>query len=99
MGAGHASTLDRLRGRPQGGDARSGIAEDGVIAVIGDGAMTGGVAYEAMICRRRLPDPDGDSAQRQRHVDLAKRRALSSYFPAARLNPEVPTTRERSRIA
>src|ERR1700712_2648730 len=48
MGAGHASTsIGYAVGLEEA--MRRGIGEDGnVVAVIGDGAMTGGVAYEAL---------------------------------------------------
>ena len=57
MGAGHASTsIGYAVGLKEA--MRKGIGEDGkVVAVIGDGALTGGVAYEALHhaegCRRR----------------------------------------------
>src|SRR5213596_1939740 len=48
MGAGHASTsIGYAVGLKEA--MRKGIGEDGnVVAVIGDGALTGGVAYEAL---------------------------------------------------
>src|SRR5215216_2471687 len=48
MGAGHASTsVSYAVGLKEA--MRKGIGEDGrVVAVIGDGALTGGVAYEAL---------------------------------------------------
>ena len=79
---------------------RKGIGEDGkVVAVIGDGALTGGVAYEALHQRRRAADADGDRPQRQRHVDLAQRRRDLALLPTRRLNPRLyqarSTTEER----
>ena len=54
---------------------RQGQAPDGkVVAVIGDGAMTGGVAFEAVSPGRRARHAAGRHPQRQRHVDLAQRR-------------------------
>src|SRR5207237_9276293 len=48
MGAGHASTsIGYAVGLKEA--MRKGIGDDGkVVAVIGDGALTGGVAYEAL---------------------------------------------------
>src|SRR3954453_5655530 len=57
MGAGHASTsIGYAVGLKEA--MRKGIGEDGkVAAVIGDGALTGGVAYEAMLAAGGLQTP------------------------------------------
>ncbi|HXV05290.1 MAG TPA: 1-deoxy-D-xylulose-5-phosphate synthase N-terminal domain-containing protein, partial [Solirubrobacterales bacterium] len=57
MGAGHASTsIGYAVGLKEA--MRKGIGEDGkVAAVIGDGALTGGVAYEAMQAAGGLQTP------------------------------------------
>ncbi len=74
---------------------RKGIGEDGeVIAVIGDGALTGGVAYESAAARRRARDAGRDRPQRQRDVDLAERRGALPYFNRVRLNPRLFHARE-----
>ena len=53
--------LDRLRGRPEGKDARQGIGDDGkVVAVIGDGALDRRASRSRPSTRRAAsPDPDG----------------------------------------
>jgi 1-deoxy-D-xylulose-5-phosphate synthase len=57
MGAGHASTsIGYAVGLKEA--MRKGIGEDGrVAAVIGDGALTGGVAYEALHAAGGLQTP------------------------------------------
>ncbi len=73
MGAGHASTSIGYAVGHQGGHAPAGDGEDGkVVAVIGDGAMTGGVAFEAIGQAGGLGHADRRGAQRQRHVDRAR---------------------------
>ena len=69
-----------------------------VIAVIGDGAMSAGMAYEAMNNAGALRAPDRDP-QRQRHVDRAAVGAMSAYLPAhlRRHLPDVARHREAAR--
>ncbi len=47
FGAGHASTSD-LGGAGHGQGARLAGRDEAVVAVLGDGALTGGLAYEAL---------------------------------------------------
>jgi 1-deoxy-D-xylulose-5-phosphate synthase len=94
MGAGHASTsigyavgLKEAMGK--------GIGEDGrVAAVIGDGALTGGVAYEAMLAAGGLQTPlvivlNDNGMSISPNVG-----ALSRYFNRIRLNPRLYHARE-----
>ena len=76
---------------------RKGIGEDGkVVAVIGDGALTGGVAYEALHNAGGLADADRDRPERQRDVDLAQRRRPLALLPARPPEP-APLPRARGR--
>ena len=74
MGAGHASTsVSYAVGLKEA--MRQGHGEDGqVVAVIGDGALTGGVAFEALHNAGGLERADRDRAERQRDVDRPQRR-------------------------
>ena len=62
--------------------------------MIGDGALTGGVAFEALQQRRRAADAARDRAQRQRDVDPPNVGALPRYFNRLRLDPTLTTLRE-----
>ena len=80
--------LGRLRRRAEGGDAE-GIGEDGkVVAVIGDGALTGGVAYEALHHAGGLQTPMV-IVERQRDVDLAERGRDLPLLPARPVEPPL----------
>ncbi len=58
--------------------------EGKVVAVIGDGAMTGGVAFEAIGQAGGSGDADRSGAERQRDVDRAQRgRAIAVLQPRA----------------
>ena len=88
MGAGHASTsIGYAVGIKEA--MRHGVGTPGrVAAVIGDGAMTGGVAFEAIHQAGGLGHPARRRAQRQRHVDLAqRRRALAATSTASASSP------------
>ena len=48
------------------------------VAIIGDGAMTAGMAFEALNNAGAIDCQPAGDAQRQRHVDLAARSARST---------------------
>ena len=90
MGAGHASTSIGYAVGLKEGDAPAGDGDDGkVVAVIGDGAMTGGVAFEAIAPGRRPRHADRRRAQRQRHVDRAERRRALALLQPRPPEPEA----------
>ena len=95
MGAGHASTsIGYGVGLGEGMRLKGEDAAGRVAAVIGDGAMTGGVAFEAVHQAGGLGTPARRRAQRQRHVDQPeRRRAEQALHPRA---PE-PSAVARSR--
>ena len=87
MGAGHASTsIGYAVGLKEA--MRHGIGEDGkVVAVIGDGALTGGVAYEAMHQAGGLQTPIVIVLNDNGMSISPNVGALSRYFQRVRLNP------------
>jgi 1-deoxy-D-xylulose-5-phosphate synthase len=95
MGAGHASTSIgyavglkegmRLRGEADAGD---------VVAVIGDGAMTGGVAFEAIHQAGGLGTPIVVVLNDNGMSISPNVGALSRYFNRVRLNPKLWHARE-----
>ena len=89
MGAGHASTaIGYAVGIKEA--MRSGRGEDGhVVAVVGDGAMTGGVAFEAVHQAGGEGTPIVVAAQRQRDVDRAKRRRAVSLLQPRPHEPQA----------
>ena len=100
MGAGHASTsISYGVGLKEA--MRKGIGEDGqVVAVIGDGALTGGVAYEAMHAAGGLGTPMVILLNDNGMSISPNVGALSSYFQRARLKPRpVPRPRRGRRQA
>ena len=73
FGAAHSSTsISAGLGMALARDLTGG--DNHVIAVIGDGAITGGMAWEAMNHAGSLEQPPHRHPQRQRHVDRAGRR-------------------------
>ncbi len=94
MGAGHASTaIGYAVGIKEA--MRRGLAEDGnVVAVVGDGAMTGGVAFEA------VHQAGGEGTPivvllNDNGMSIAPNvGALSRYFNRVRLNPKLWHARE-----
>jgi 1-deoxy-D-xylulose-5-phosphate synthase len=97
MGAGHASTsigyavgikeAMRLRDEP--------IADQGrVVAVIGDGAMTGGVAFEAIHQAGGLGTPMVVILNDNGMSISPNVGALNRYFNRVRMNPKLYRTRE-----
>jgi 1-deoxy-D-xylulose-5-phosphate synthase len=95
MGAGHASTAIgyavglkeamRLRGEPHAGK---------VVAVVGDGAMTGGVAFEAIHHAGGLGTPIVVVLNDNGMSIAPNVGALSRYFNRVRLNPKLWHARE-----
>jgi 1-deoxy-D-xylulose-5-phosphate synthase len=95
MGAGHASTsigyavglkeAMRLRGEPDAGN---------VVAVIGDGSMTGGVAFEAISQAGGQQTPIVVLLNDNGMSISPNVGALSSYFNRVRLNPKLWHARE-----
>jgi 1-deoxy-D-xylulose-5-phosphate synthase len=95
MGAGHASTsigyavglkeAMRLRGEPDAGR---------VVAVIGDGAMTGGVAFEAIHQAGGLGTPMVVVLNDNGMSIAPNVGALNRYFNRIRMNPKLYRARE-----
>ena len=94
MGAGHASTsIGYAVGLKEA--MRKGIGEDGkVVAVIGDGALTGGVAYEALHNAGGLQTPIVIVLNDNGMSISPNVGALARYFQRVRLNPRLFHARE-----
>jgi 1-deoxy-D-xylulose-5-phosphate synthase len=94
MGAGHASTsIGYAVGLKEA--MRKGIGGDGrVAAVIGDGALTGGVAYEALHAAGGLQTPIVIVLNDNGMSISPNVGALSRYFNRVRLNPRLYHARE-----
>jgi len=94
MGAGHASTsIGYAVGLKEA--MRKGIGPDGkVAAVIGDGALTGGVAYEAMHAAGGMQTPIVIVLNDNGMSISPNVGALSRYFNRIRLNPRLWHARE-----
>ena len=94
MGAGHASTsIGYAVGLKEA--MRKGIGEDGkVAAVIGDGALTGGVAYEALHAAGGLQTPIVIVLNDNGMSISPNVGAMSGYFNRVRLNPRLYHARE-----
>jgi 1-deoxy-D-xylulose-5-phosphate synthase len=94
MGAGHASTsIGYAVGLKEA--MRKGIGEDGnVVAVIGDGALTGGVAYEALHNAGGLETPIVIVLNDNGMSISPNVGALARYFQRVRLNPKLYHARE-----
>ena len=89
MGAGHASTsIGYAVGLKEA--MRHGIGEDGkVVAVIGDGALTGGVAYEALHHAGGLQTPIVIVLNDNGMSISPNVGAISRYFQRVRLNRKL----------
>ena len=94
IGAGHASTsVSYAVGIKEA--MRRGIGEDGrVVAVIGDGALTGGVAFEALHNAGGLGLPIVIVLNDNGMSIAPNVGALSRYFNRIRLNPRLYKARE-----
>ena len=95
MGAGHASTaISYAVGLKQA--MRHGGGEDGrVVAVVGDGALTGGVAFEALHNAGGLQVPIVIVLNDNGMSIAPNVGALSRYFNRVRLNPKLHQAREQ----
>ncbi len=94
MGAGHASTsVSYAVGIKEA--MRRGIAEDGrVVAVIGDGALTGGVSFEALLNAGGMDAPIVIVVNDNGMSISPNVGALSRLFTRMRLNPKLYHARE-----
>jgi len=94
MGAGHASTsVSYAVGIKEA--MRRGIGQDGkVVAVIGDGALTGGVAFEALHNAGGMDLPIVIVVNDNGMSIAPNVGALSRYFNRIRLNPKLHRARE-----
>ena len=94
MGAGHASTsVSYAVGIKEA--MRRGHGEDGrVVAVIGDGALTGGVAFEALQNAGGLHEPIVIVVNDNGMSIAPNVGALSRYFNRIRMNPKLAKRRE-----
>ena len=94
MGAGHASTsVSYAVGLKEA--MRQGRGEDGkVVAVIGDGALTGGVAYEALHHAGGMGLPIVILLNDNGMSIAPNVGALNRYFNRARMNPKLYHARE-----
>jgi 1-deoxy-D-xylulose-5-phosphate synthase len=94
MGAGHASTSVSY-GVGLKEAMRRGIGEDGkVVAVIGDGALTGGVAFEALHNAGGLDSPIVIVINDNGMSIAPNVGSLSRFFNRMRLNPKWHEARE-----
>jgi 1-deoxy-D-xylulose-5-phosphate synthase len=95
MGAGHASTSIGYAVGLKEGMRRMGAVDAGkVVAVIGDGAMTGGVAFEAIHQAGGAGTPIVVVLNDNGMSIAPNVGALSRYFTRVRLNPKLWHTRE-----
>jgi 1-deoxy-D-xylulose-5-phosphate synthase len=90
MGAGHASTsIGYAVGIKEGMRHKGGAGDGKVVAVIGDGAMTGGVAFEAIGQAGGLGTPLVVVLNDNGMSIAPNVGALSRYFNRVRLNPKL----------
>jgi 1-deoxy-D-xylulose-5-phosphate synthase len=95
MGAGHASTSIGYAVGLKEGMKRMGAPDSGkVVAVIGDGSMTGGVAFEALHQAGGAGTPIVVVLNDNGMSIAPNVGALSRYFTRVRLNPKLWHTRE-----
>jgi 1-deoxy-D-xylulose-5-phosphate synthase len=94
MGAGHASTsVSYAVGIKEA--MQRGIGTDGrVVAVIGDGALTGGVSFEALLNAGGMDQPVVIVVNDNGMSIAPNVGALSRYFNRMRLNPKLYHARE-----
>ncbi|MFI5009942.1 MAG: 1-deoxy-D-xylulose-5-phosphate synthase N-terminal domain-containing protein, partial [Solirubrobacterales bacterium] len=94
MGAGHASTSIGYAVGIKEGMLQIGATNGKVVAVIGDGAMTGGVAFEAIGQAGGLGTPIVVVLNDNGMSIAPNVGALSRYFNRVRLNPKLWHARE-----
>ena len=96
MGAGHASTsVSYAVGLKEA--MRRGVAPNGkVVAVIGDGALTGGVSFEALLNAGGMDLPIVIVVNDNGMSIAPNVGALSRYFTRMRLNPKLYHAREEA---
>jgi len=95
MGAGHASTAIGYAVGLKEGMRLRGETDDGkVVAVVGDGAMTGGVAFEAIQQAGGLGTPIVVVLNDNGMSIAPNVGAMSRYFNRVRLNPKLWHARE-----
>src|SRR5919198_1434478 len=95
MGAGHASTaIGYAVGLKEGMRLRGETDAGKVVAVVGDGAMTGGVAFEAIHQAGGLGTPIVVVLNDHGMSIAPNVGALSRYFNRVRLNPKLWHARE-----
>ena len=94
MGAGHASTsVSYAVGIKEA--MRKGLSADGrVVAVIGDGALTGGVSFEGLLNAGGMDQPIVIVVNDNGMSIAPNVGALSRYFNRMRLNPKLYHARE-----
>ncbi len=98
MGAGHASTsVSYAVGLKEA--MRRGVSEDGrVVAVIGDGALTGGVAFEALHNAGGMDLPIVIVVNDNGMSISPNVGAMSRYFNRVRLHPKLHKAREEVEV-
>jgi 1-deoxy-D-xylulose-5-phosphate synthase len=90
MGAGHASTsIGYAVGLKEGMRLKGDVDEGQVVAVIGDGSMTGGVAFEAISQAGGMHTPIVVILNDNGMSISPNVGALSGYFNRVRLNPKL----------
>ncbi len=89
MGAGHASTSIGYAVGIKEGMRHTGADDGSVVAVIGDGAMTGGVAFEAISQAGGLGTPIVVVLNDNGMSIAPNVGSLSRYFNRIRLNPKL----------
>ena len=95
MGAGHASTsIGYAVGLKEGMKLAGDVDAGKVVAVIGDGAMTGGVAFEAIHQAGGLGSPIVVVLNDNGMSIAPNVGAMSRYFNRVRLNPKLWHARE-----
>src|SRR4029079_6498762 len=94
MGAGHASTAIGYAVGIKEAMIRSGCEDGQVVAVVGDGAMTGGVAFEAVSHAGGLGTPLVVILNDNGMSIAPNVGALSRYFNRVRLEPSLWKARE-----